>query len=207
MAQSNQQAFDEGNNGRVYQTETSTVIKVQKRNSLGHDVITQKRIHYAAQKVISEINLKILRVPRLQLGNPPQYEMELINTHRIIYLGDPNHGTSLSPEFYEALCCEITQFWIALINMGFAAWDYELFLQDNGTVMLIDFDKFGFRMTSGPVSIQLPQIKRGSETRSCMPDLHYFFQNPCFPHDFVKRLQALGFEPPADCLPTRKNED
>jgi hypothetical protein len=201
------QAFDEGNNGRVYETSSSTVIKVQKRNSLGHDVITQRRIHNAAQQAVSTIGLKILRVPRLENSNPTQYEMELIDTHRIIYPGDPNHGTSLAPEFYEVLCRELTDFWICMYMMGFAAWDYELFLQKDGTVVLLDFDKFGFRMTSGPVSIHLPEVKRGSETRGCMPDLGFFFQNPCFPHDFVERLRASGFEPPADCLPTRKNQD
>ncbi len=198
-------AFDEGNNGRVYESSPSTVIKVQKRKSLGHDVITQKRIHNTAQQVINRLGLKMLRVPRLQLGNATQYEMELINTHNIIYPGSPNHGTAIPPEQFDTLCRELTDFWIALFQMGFAAWDYELFLQKDGSVMLLDFDKFGFRMTSGPVSILLPQTKRGSDTHVYVPDLKYFFQNPCFPCDFVDRLRAAGFQPPADCLPDRKN--
>jgi hypothetical protein len=201
-----QQAFDEGNNGRVYETPSSTVIKVQKRNSLGHDVITQRRIHHAAERVIQDLGLRLLRVPKLQLGNPTQYEMELVNTRNIIYPGDPNHGSELDPEKREWLYRELTDFWIALFKMGFAAWDYELYLQKDGTVMLLDFDKFGFRMTSGPISIRLPEVRRGSESYVCMPDMHYFFQNPCFPNDFVDRLRAAGFHPPADCLPTRNTQ-
>jgi hypothetical protein len=198
-------SFDEGNNGRVYETSSSTVIKVQKRNSYGHDIITQKRIHHTAERLINDLGLKCLRVPKLQLGNATQYEMELINTRNIIYPGSPNHGITLSPEQYETLCRELTDFWISLFKMGFAAWDYELYLQKDGSIILLDFDKFGFRMTSGPVSILLPQTKRRSEANTGMPDLKFFFQNPCFPCDFVDRLRAAGFEPPADCLPTRKN--
>lgn len=196
------ESFDQGMNGRVYQTESGRVIKVQKRNALGHDILTQKRIHHLAERVVSDLGLKTIRVPHVFLENLNGYEMELINTKKIIYLGDPNHGYPIDHELYNRVSHELTRLWIELFKAGFAAWDFELYLQPDGTVVLLDFDKFGFRMTSGPVSILMPSSRRGGQAQ-----IQFFFQNPCFPHDFVDRLQAAGFEPPADCLPTRKNED
>lgn len=197
--------FDEGMNGRVYETPFG-VIKIQKKNSLGHDIQTQKRIHHFAARLVEELNLQVIRVPNVNLANLNAYEMERISTEKIIYLGDPNHGHPITDKLYEQICNDLAILWGHLFDGGFAAWDYELFLQPDGTVALIDFDKFGFHMTTGPVSILLPQTKRGSRSLCCVPDLRYFFQNPCFPHDFVDRLRSLGFEPPADCLPTTKNQ-
>ena len=193
--------IDQGMNGRVYETQKG-VMKVQKRNSLGHDIVTQKRLHRYAQTLVDELRLKTLYVPYLIEANTTGYEMERINTQKIIYLGDPNHGHILSDEQFEAVSDELALLWKQLFQGGFAAWDFELFLQPNGKVALIDFDKFGFRMTSGPTSIIFPQTKSGSRS---LFDIRYLFQNPCFPHDFVERLRTIGFEPPADCLPTRKN--
>lgn len=198
--------LDDGMNGRVYMTSRG-VVKIQKHKSLGHDVMTQKRLHHLAERIISENQFKILSTPHVYLDNLDKYEMDRIDTSRIIYPGDPNHGHPIDPELFETLSQELAIFWKIMFGSGFAAWDYELYLQPDGRVMLIDFDKFGFRMTSGPVSISMPNVMRGSRSLLCVPDLRFFFQNPCFPHDFVDRLTALGFEPPADCLPTRKNED
>ena len=198
------ESIDEGMNGRIYDLGT-TVKKIQKRHSLGHDIMTQKRIHNLTERLVNELKLKVLRTPHVFMENQNEYEMAKILTKDVIYLGDPNHGVTLSEQCREALIADLVILWIELFKSGFAAWDFELFLQPDGTVMFIDFDKFGFRMTSGPVSILLPQTKRGSEAHTCMPELKYFFQNPCFPHDFVNRLRVAGFEPPADCLPTRKN--
>lgn len=195
--------LSEGANGRIYPSERG-VIKIQKRKSVGHDVITQRRIHHLAQTLIDELDLKILRVPRVFVDSHQTYEMEWVNTQKIIYPGADQFTTPILADLYENLCQELTRFWIALFRRGFAAWDYELFLQPDGTVVLLDFDKFGFRMTSGPDSILLPI---GSRCRICHPPLASFFRNPCFPPDFVDRLRAMGMEPPADCLPTQKNED
>lgn len=186
--------IDEGNNGRIYSTRFG-VKKHQKRNSSGHDILTQKRIHSLAYNLATGLNLKKLYVAKVNLENHYEYEMEKISTENIVYPGSPNHGTILFSQDQEVLLNELASLWIALWHQGFAAWDYELFLQPDGRIAMIDFDKFGFHMTSGPVSITMPCRGPGFK-------LEYFFQNPCFSYDFVNRLRALGFEPPADCLPT-----
>lgn len=193
-------SIDQGMNGRIYDL-GATVKKIQKRNSLGHDIITQKRIHHLTERLVNELRLQLIRVPHVFLENLNEYEMAKIDTSKIIYLGDPNHGTPIDDGLRQRLSKELAILWIELFKAGFAAWDYELYLQPDGSVMLIDFDKFGFHMTSGPVSILMPSSRR----QVALPLLQYFFQNPCFPYDFVDQLRAFGFEPPADTLPTRKN--
>lgn len=192
-------SIDEGNNGRIYDL-GSTVKKIQKRGSLGHDVLTQKRIHTLTEKLLGELHTTVLKTPSIVQENFIEYEMAKIDTSNIIYLGDPNHGYPLDFIKRGILIQELALFWKTLFEAGFAAWDFELFLQSDGTVMMLDFDKFGFRMTSGPLSIHMPSSRRnelGQRER-----LEFFFHNPCFPHDFVERLRALGFKVPADCLPS-----
>ncbi len=140
--------IDEGNNGRLY-TSKSGVIKVQKRNSLGHSVMTQKKIHSLTERLIQDLHLEILRVPKLHHENKSQYEMEFIQTDKIIYLGDLSHSCEVSKELYEKICDEFSNLWIALFSKGYAASDIELFLQPNGKVMLLDFDKYGIVSNRG----------------------------------------------------------
>lgn len=168
---------------------------------IGHDVQTQKRLHDLTHRLIKDLNLQIIRTPSLNYANQNGYEMALIDTSLPIYLGDRLKSADLSPRIYEALCDEVVTLWWTLWMKGFAAWDFKLYLQPDDTVMLVDYDKFGFRMSSGPFSIQLPNIKKHSETHVCLQDLQYFFENTCFPRNFISRLRTNGYEPPADCLP------
>lgn len=183
--------IDEGNNGRLY-TSKSGVVKVQKRKSVGHNVMTQKKIHILTEKLIASLQLKILRVPHVYQENTSQYEMEVVNTEKILYLGDRSHSADISDELYEEIAQEFTSLWIALFSNGYAAWDIELFLQPNGNVMLLDFDKYGIVSTRG-TTIRMPHLKQSHQT---YPD---FFQNSCFSQDFTSRLRSQGFVIPS-CL-------
>lgn len=183
--------IDEGNNGRLY-TSKSGVIKVQKRRSLGHTIMTQKKIHTLLESLISELDLEVLTVPKLNTENTSQYEMEYIQTDKIIYLGDLHTSHEISHELYEKIVSEFTVLWIALFSHGFAAWDIELFLQSNGKVMLLDFDKYGIVSTKD-TTIVMPHWTADQNQQA----LKYFFQNSCFPQDFVTRLLAKGFRLPS----------
>lgn len=187
--------IDEGNNGRVY-TSQSGVIKVQKRKSLGHDILLQKKIHSLTEKLIDELKLEILCVPKLNHENKTHYEMEFVNTEKIIYLGDSSHSADISLELYEKIVTEFTSLWIALFSKGFAAWDFELFLQPTGKVILLDFDKYGIVSTRGN-TIVMPHWT----PEQTAYNLKFFFKNSCFSTDFVSRLLTKDFAPPP-CLIT-----
>jgi hypothetical protein len=165
-----------------------------------HDIQTQKRIHDLVYRLIQELDLRILKAPRIDYTAPPnEYECEEIYEDLPIFLGDRMHGTELAPMFYEEVCNELIILWWALWEKGFAACDFDLYLQPNDTVMLTGYSTFGFRMTSGPVSILLPQFQEDPEKSKSR--LRYFFEPSCFPRDFVRRLYLLNRFPPADCLP------
>ena len=165
----------------------------------GHDALTRKRIHELTYRLIGELGLRVLKAPRIDHTHPTEYHFEHIQTESPIYLGDRMHGVELAPMFYEEVCNELLILWWALWEKGFAAYDFKLFLQSDNTVMLVDYDSFGFRMTTGPVSILLPEFQRDPE--SSKTRLRYFFEPVCFPKDFVRRLYVLNRFPPADCLP------
>jgi hypothetical protein len=180
-------SIDEGNNGRIYKT-VFGVQKIQKRRSSGHDIVTQRRIHGLAYTVAESLNLDCLFIPRVS-SNVGIYEMEFIDTSKVIYLGDPVNSTGrMDMELRSLVHEEVKDLWLALWERGFAAWDFELFLQPDGRVALIDFDKFGFRQT-GPIDvILLPNL--GIKTAFTLTT---FFQNACFPPRFLADLEAAGF--------------
>jgi hypothetical protein len=170
------------------------------------DIITQKRIHDLTFRTIQELGLKILETPEIDHSYTTDYKFRPFATNHRVNLSDRNSGDYIQDSFAEAIEDELVTLWIALWEKGFAAWDFELFLQRNGKVMLAYYNRFGFRMTSGPRSIELPKTFEDPETGICVPDLRFFFHNKCFPRNFVSLLRAKGCEPPADCLPVERTK-
>lgn len=149
----------EGAYGRIISTGENTVKKVPHRKvpkgSLSLD--DQKSIHAAILEETSSYT--ILRAPRLIRSD--DYEMERINIDSIIFLGCQGIVKIQS----NLLISELARLWIALCKRGYLAWDFELYLQPDGSVVIVDFDKF----------------KTGSPHEG-------FFIHPCFPKGFKKMV-------------------
>jgi hypothetical protein len=126
---------------------------------------TEKHIHTTLLHILSNPAYILLRVPKL-IPNRDAYEMEKIDIRRPIILGAVGTQT-ICPKTKERLCDELKYAWLALYEEGYAAWDFELYKQPDGRIMMIDFDKF----------------KCGSE----LPER--FFKHPCFPHGFAEALK------------------
>lgn len=166
-----------------------------------HDDITAKRIHSLTYRVIEDLQLKILRTPRLlNTDNPNDYSSSTFDIQKPIVLGDRHNSYPISDLFAAKIANELATLWIALWEKGFAAYDFKLYLQPDNTVIFRYYYHFGFRMTSGPRSIELPGRFQDPETGTYHPILRYFFDQACFPQNFVSLLLAKGCEPPADCL-------
>jgi hypothetical protein len=125
---------------------------------------TQKRIHRLCAKALldSPEPIHFIRIPALEDPDTPSYTMERVDTACPLY----SESIALEPLLIKELVIAWKAFWAA----GFAAWDYDLYLQSDGTVVLLDFDRFGFRM----------------ETDSLPPPP--FFENSCFPPHFREML-------------------
>jgi hypothetical protein len=67
-------------------------------------------------------------------------------------------------------------------SLGFALYDFELYKQPDGRVVVLDFDATGFRMMNGSESVQI-------QGKNIAPS--DFFLHPCFPPDFEKYLVHL----------------
>ena len=140
-----------------------------------HDTLTQIRIHRAAQDVIAHGNFDHLRVPMLY-DDHEYYVMERVDTRNPIWLGDFDCCDLFSVNLIMDVKADLQRFWNTLWDQyGFAAWDFQLFLQDDQSVVLLGFDKFGFRRDEGlgaPVDLPVP-----------VP-VDEFFRGDCFPRDF-----------------------
>ena len=167
-------------------------------NSRVHETQTQKRLHDLTYRVIQDLGLQILRTPQIIQSFPELYETEPVFAFLKINLGDPLNGVELDERFRGELIRELAILWAALWREGFAAWGFTLYLQPDNTVMLLDYSRFGFRMTSGPVPILLPQFQQDPESSAHL--MKYIFDCTCFPRDFVDYLTNLNCLPPAECL-------
>jgi hypothetical protein len=148
----------EGAYGRIISAGLETVRKIpHKKGSKGSlSLEEQKAIHAA---IIEETpSYTLLRAPRLVHGDG--YEMERIDVEKPIFLGC--QGNVIEGIDRGLLVSEVARLWKALYKKGYMAWDFELYLQPDGRVAIVDFDKF----------------KKGPLDNS-------FFIHPCFPRGFA----------------------
>ena len=148
----------EGAYGRIISTGLDTVVKIPHRRvpkgSLSLD--EQKTIHTAIIQETSSYT--VLMAPCLLHSD--RYEMERIDVEKPIFLGC--QGNVLEGLDRDLLVSELASLWKALYKKGYMAWDFELYLQPDGRVAMVDFDKF----------------KTG-------PYWTGFFIHPCFPRGFA----------------------
>lgn len=166
-----------GRSNRILPFDNLQVEKVRAYHGTPcHDTFTQKRIHIIAETIINKGHYEYLRVPALSDQVMPHvYVMQRINTLHPIWLGDDEALEKESVNFIMDLIFELERFWRAMWAQGFASWDFQLYLQEDKTVMMIGFDKFGFRRTEGngyPVDLPIH-----------VP-LNEFFLGDCFPRNF-----------------------
>jgi len=157
--------------GVILRVSQSVVEKMRFRE----DCLTlqkQKKIHRLIQHILGSDSYQFLKVPELlDEPNTPRYRMRRIMTKNPVYLG--LHANAIAEE--------VKQLWIELWNLGYVAWDFELYRQPDGTVMIIDFDRFGYK-------IQIPD----NQNPSIEEQIHLpitippgtFFNHVCFSPGF-----------------------
>ena len=147
------------------------MVEKKSRRSTGHSIQFQMTMHRLLLNLLQDYTH--LRVPILSDVNPTRYLMARISTRRPLILGEPD--SCRLPHLSE-IKQELVRLWIALWDRGYAAWDFDLFVQKDGKVILLDFDRFGLRVNN---SVDLPlHIPMGS-----------FFNHACFPTDFKAAIQ------------------
>jgi len=174
-------SIQEGSRGIILSWNSGIVrkkLKKQKNPTL--NLQEQKNIHNIAESITK--HLHILKVPKLHIDYiyPLYYLMEKVDTEEPIWLGDPLVHTQYTSIFLKNLKKELQNFWQSMWNYGYAAWDFELYEQPDGRVILLDFDKFGKRLLTNPSptypSVYMP-LQRSTDIN--------FFEHICFPHEFT----------------------
>jgi hypothetical protein len=167
------QMADFGSHGIIIPMNTK--VEKKSRRSTGHSIEVQMTIHRIVQNILRQGNYNHIRVPLLSDVNPRRYKMERISTWRPVVLGEAE--SSMRVPNLDEVNQELVRLWIEIWENGYAAWDFDLFLQADGKIVLLDFDRFGLRMSNQPPYMPL-QIPVGS-----------FFNHSCFPTDFKMRVQ------------------
>ena len=137
----------------------------------------QKTIHRLIEHILQSDFYQFLKVPEL-LDEPyqPRYRMRRIMTKNPLHLAlQTNHN----------IAAEVTQLWKELWSLGYAAWDFELYRQPDGTTMIIDFDRFGYKI-SLPDN-QNPSLEEQIHLPITIPP-GTFFDHVCFPVGFENRV-------------------
>lgn len=176
-------SYDTGSTGIFINSRDGYTVRKKMRNTAqGRSIGMQKLLHRAALRELTESNnYDILRAPFLEdEQNSQVYEMQKIDTSTPLWLGDSESIEALDNNFKEDLTLELVRFWKAMWNDGYAPWDFMLFLQPRtGKVMILGFTRWGQRISDNNISTPTP----------C--PLTQFFDHPCFPVDFYRRLNIL----------------
>jgi len=127
--------INEGSSGKVFAYGEDSVVKVGKRGVRGNlSIREQYKMHAHVWSVLNfgEYNMLYTPKPLACAGN--SYRMERIDDSVMIT------GAELSA--WPMLVEELSRFYEYMKTYGVYPNDYELYLQKNGQVALIDFDKF-----------------------------------------------------------------
>jgi hypothetical protein len=176
-------SIQEGSSSMILPWKHNTIQKKRKKSANTLTLFEQRVIHGIIENLTQKT--KVLKTPKLynDFKYPNHYIMEKINTDTPIWLGDPHIHLHYETLFMKTLLHEIQDLWKNMWNYGYAPWDFELYIQPNKEVMIIDFDKFG---------------KRISHTNSLMMPLQTpledFFDHICFPPRFTNNFPHTVME-------------
>ena len=140
----------EGANGKILSTEDPLVVikKIHRRNrphqrtgSLTAE--QQARKQEWARGLCHTAGFKILFVPRAWDAERFQYKMDRIHVDKPLEVLDAKSH----PVF-----AEITEFYKEAKRSAVFPADYELYIQPDGRVAMVDFDKFGLWSPTGEVT-------------------------------------------------------
>ena len=160
--------------GVILRVSSTVVEKLRFRD----DCLTlykQKAIHRLIEHILRTDTYQFLSVPEL-FDDPhtSRYRMRRIRTNSPLYLGIETN----------TIASEVTLLWKELWALGYAAWDFELYLQPDGTVMIIDFDRFGIKIQDQQRNLS---IQEQIHLPITIPS-GTFFNHVCFPSEFENRL-------------------
>jgi hypothetical protein len=183
--------LDSGANGLIIPSPSGTVVrKKMRRNAVGNSIDVQMSIHRIAQQILCDTNnFTILRAPYLQQRtaaaagggpepNEEEYWMERIDTSNPLWLGDADSVNCYSRNLVEDTKHELARFWQQMWARGYAAWDFELYVQRDNTVVILDFDKYARRQPDA--SYRMPYRVNVPPER--------FFIHICFPPEFAEQV-------------------
>jgi hypothetical protein len=150
---------------------------VRKKVYAGNPIEFQRRLHRLSDILLRDENTyTILRTPKLYESPQEDYWMESVDRRHPIWLGDPDSVASLSrryPSLLAPLTRELTLYWISMWDHGYIPYGFQLYLQEDGSVVLSEFDTYG---------------PRTQETSAYFPTS--FFNHPSFPPDFKYSLES-----------------
>jgi len=153
----------EGSNGIVRESSATTVIKTCRKKATGYTALQQREIHRIAFSILANPSYTMLKTPFLVDG--PLYEMQKVEVDEPIFLANPE---IISPDVdISRLTGELVAYWKSMWAVGHAPWDFELYLQKDGTVMMLDYDKYKKKVDSN------------------------FFIHPSFPRNFEELIVTV----------------
>lgn len=184
--------LDGGANGLIIPSPNGHLVrKKMRRNAIGNPIDIQMTIHRIAQQILrDENNFTTLRAPYLQAqaaaaggGSHPngeEYWMERIDTSNPLWLGDQDSVNCYSQNLIDDVKQELVRFWLQMWARGYAAWDFELYVQRDNTVVILDFDKYARRSVNSPELFRMPYRVNVPPER--------FFTHICFPPEFAEQV-------------------
>jgi hypothetical protein len=121
----------EGACGLIVEENEKVVRKVLKRKYKGKTAFEQYTLQKLAIKVVEEYKLKIIYVPNVYSYDHRSYTMDRVDT------SIPLYEIEVKSDIIE----ELKKFCSGMESKGFFANDIECYIQPNGQIAVLDFDK------------------------------------------------------------------
>jgi hypothetical protein len=140
--------YAEGSSARIYHR-GEWVHKRGRSSNIYMPIDEQYRLHYSIYTILTQITAtgykkyRVLCTPYPIYVSEREYAMERI---------DDSHPIQRD-ELSDELVHELKELYRDLMMRGIFPHDYELYLQDNGEVALIDYDKFGTYTADGCIKL------------------------------------------------------
>lgn len=149
----------EGASSHIFIDINGQVATKRRKRGQSASLVAEYYMHRYVHTLLSSPKYKLLFAPQPFVCKEREYSMEAIDDGYLIMTGN----------YREELKTEVKQFYCDMARDGFFPHDFELYLQTDGRVAMVDFEKFGEWVSRDEIIIDKLNTKFMPEELLCSP--------------------------------------
>ncbi len=139
----------EGSSSYIFIDAGGQIATKQRKSGQSASLMAEYYMHRYVYLLLSSRKYKLLFTPQPFICKDKEYSMEAIDDGYLV----------MTENYSEALKIELKEFYLDLAKHGFFPHDFELYLQVDNRVAMLDFEKFGEWISCDEVIIDSFNVK------------------------------------------------